>query len=61
MSQSSQLLPPYLKPEAFAVALEIKEEKVSPYGIGAECIEKYPKTGTAAEKKTFSRSILSID
>ncbi len=51
MSQSGQ--PPYLKPEAFEAAPEIKEEKGSPYGVEVECIEKYPKTGTDAEKKPF--------
>ncbi len=53
MSQSGQLLPAYLKPEAFAVALEIKEEQGSPYDGKAECIANYPKGGTPAEKKPF--------
>ncbi len=53
MSQSGQLLPAYLKPEAFAVALEIKEEQGSPYDGKAECIAKYPKDGTAEAKKPF--------
>ena len=53
MSQSSRLLPAYLNAAAFAAALEIKEDKSSPYGVGVECIEKYPKTGSNVEKKPF--------
>src|SRR5438132_5578 len=43
MSQTSRLLPPYVKPEAFTPPMEIKEEKKSsPYEHGVIPVETYP-------------------
>ncbi len=45
--------PPYVTSAAFEPALEIKEDKGSPYGAGIACIEKYPKNGSNEERKPF--------